>query len=73
MKPLLRIDTSDPVVAGKLIDFLNGLDVGNPELTLITIDPLSTEQDHQHTLATIRKRLAAGGYIEPIEAKPCQT
>ena len=63
MKPLLRIDTSDPVVAGKLIDFLNGLEVGNPELTLITIDPLHTEEDHQAAIASARKQLS--GYISP--------
>ena len=65
MKPLLRIDTSDPIAAGKLIDFLNKLEVANPELTLITIDPLHTEEDHQAAIASARKQLSA--YI-PTEA-----
>ena len=57
IKPLLRIVTSDPDVASSLIEFLNTLNVVNPELTLVTISPDQTEQEHQEIMAALQKSL----------------
>ena len=61
LRPLLRIDTSDPVVAAKLLDFLNSMKVVKPELTLVSIDPLQSEEDRQETFAAITRILSKLG------------